>query len=226
MSDFLKKFKGIFVVEDSTAQATTVQAPTAAPTATPSSAPTAPPVANTNVYASSGARTNERFQEIMMQALAQNNQPGFDYFEYRESLKSLEKMPLDERTRYQSAYAMAQTMGATPDALRTSAQHYVSVLKGELTKFEEAHAQQRARMIGDREAEYENLDAVIKNKAEQIKQLTKEIEEANLRHDTIKTEIEQSTQKIELTKTEFEATYSVVVSKIQADVQKMAEYLK
>ena len=120
-------------------------APVETPSATPSRVSTPSPA-----YVSSGT-ANQRFTEILLTALEQNNQEGFDYFEYRESLKSLSKMPLDERTKYQSAYAMAQTMGATPEKLKTSAGHYIQVLKNELSKFEDAHSQQRARLIGDRE---------------------------------------------------------------------------
>jgi hypothetical protein len=230
MSDFLKKFKGIFVEEEPQSSNTTINNAPATPTTAPSApaATSAPIPTSTNVYASS-ARTgggNEKFQEILLTALERNNQEGFDYFEYRESLKNLAKMPLDEKTRYQSAFAMAQTMGATPDNLKNSAQHYVSVLQGELNKFEEAHAQQRVRLIGDREAESQNLEAVIQNKAEQIKQLTREIEESTQRREAIRAEIEQSTLKIEQTKTDFEATFALVVSQIQADVSKMSEYLK
>jgi chromosome segregation ATPase len=227
MSDFLKKFKGIFVVEDASAaneSSTTTSTASTAPEQKTQQVAAAP--TQTNVYATVGGRTNERFQEILLTALEKNNQEGFDYFEYRESLKNLEKMPLDEKTRFQSAFAMAQTMGATPDKLRQSAQFYVSILQAELGKFEQAHADQRARLIGDREAEYNNLEAVIKNKAEQIKQLTQEIEEATKRRSSIQAEIEQSTNKIEQTKTDFESTFQNVVSRIQSDIQKMAEYLK
>ncbi len=229
MSDFLKKFKGIFVVEDEpSTSAKTSTSGTSNPQTTLKNEPAATslPAASSNVYASASGRPNERFQEILLTALERNNQDGFDYFEYRESLKNLEKMPLDEKTRFQSAFAMAQTMGATPDKLKQSAQYYISVLQGELSKFEQAHKDQRSRLIGEREAEFKNLEAVIKNKAEQIKQLTKEIEEHTKRREQIQSEIESSTRKIEQTRVEFEATFHGVVQRIQSDIAKMTEYLK
>jgi uncharacterized protein (DUF3084 family) len=223
MSDFLKKFKGIFIAEDTAAQSPS-QA-TQPNTSTPAATPQPQTVSSTPIYVSSG-KLNERFSEILLTALEKNNQEGFDYFEFRESLKNLSKMPLDERTRYQSAFAMAQTMGATPDKLKQSASHYIQVLRNELTKFEEAHAQQRNKLIGERQVEFENLEKVIQNKAEQIKQLTKDIEESTNRREVIQKEIEQSTVKIENTRTDFEATFQVVVSQMEADIQKMGEYLK
>jgi uncharacterized protein (DUF3084 family) len=227
MSDFLAKFKGIFVVDDGTSSPTK-PAVEVAPTQTQAPAQTHTPAAPapTNVYAHTSGKSNERFQDILLTALEKNNQAGFDYFEFRESMRNLEKMPLDEKTRFQSAFAMAQTMGATPANLQASAQFYVGILKGELQKFEEAHGQQRLRLIGERESEFTNLEAVIQNKAEQIKQLTQDIEAANQRRAVIKDEIEQATVKIEQTRSDFETTYQIVVSQMQGDMQKMNEYLK
>lgn len=227
MSDFLKKFKGIFVAEEggnATPQSTAASTPATPASTTPAPERTAAPVHTPHV--SGSGKANDRFVEILLTSLEKNNQEGFDYFEFKESLKSLAKMPLDEKTRFQSAFAMAQTMGATPDKLKSSASFYLSILKGELNKFEEAHKQQRARLIGDREAELQNLQQIVQNKAEQIKQLTKDIEDSNKRIGQIKGEVESSTVKIENTRLDFEATYAVVVSQIEADLQKIAEYLK
>ena len=71
------------------------------------------------------------------------NIEGFDYLEYKQSLKSLAKMPMDERTRFQSAYAMAQTMGASVGHLIKTAQHYIDILAAEEKKFETALANQK-----------------------------------------------------------------------------------
>ena len=54
---------------------------------------------------------------------------GFDYLEYKQSLQSLEKMNMDNQTRYQSAFAMAQTMGAKAKNLIDSAQYYLKVMQ-------------------------------------------------------------------------------------------------
>ena len=40
-------------------------------------------------------------------------------------------MPMDEQTRFQSAFAMAQTLGATTEHLMHSANHYLEILKKE-----------------------------------------------------------------------------------------------
>ena len=226
MSDFIKKFKSVFIVEEAgdTTQNTQKESQHPAemsappPKSTPSAMPSSPAT-------SVNGTVNERFVEILATALEKNNQEGFDYFEFRQALKNLAKMPMDEQTRFQSAYAMAQTMGVTPAKLVDSAKFYLGILNGEQNHFAEAHAQQKAKLIGNREEEAKNLDASNQQKTEQIKQLTQEIEQNRLRSEQIRNEISESTLKIESTRADFEATFTNVVAQIQDDVAKIQQHL-
>lgn len=228
MSDFIKKFKSVFVVEEEGGAEQNNNSGSQHPAEM-----TAPPAksssGNANVSTAKEGVTgsiNDKFVEVLASALERNNQEGFDYFEFRQALKNLAKMPMDEPTRFQSAYAMAQTMGVTPVKLVESAKHYLSVLNGEQTRFSEAHAQQKAKLIGNREEEAKNLDASIQQKAEQIKQLTAEMEQNRQRSEQIRKEISESTVKIESTKADFEATFANVVAQIQDDVTKIQQHIK
>lgn len=220
MSDFLKKFKSVFIVED---ENTSTQNKNQAQQ--PNSPATSPPPQQVETPAPAGS-VSSKFVEILSAALEKNNQQGFDYFEFRQALRNLAKMPMDEATRFHSAYAMAQTMGVTPDKLVESAKFYLNVLANEQAKFNEAHAQQRARLIGNREEEVKNLEAMMQQKAEQIKQLTQQIEEHRQRSEQIRKEISDSTVKIENTKADFEATFASVTGHIQEDISKIQQYLK
>ena len=223
MSDLLKKFKSVFVVEEENSNKQTT--PAAAETPNPQQqVPAPPPVAPRSV--SEGGAVTDKFVQILLGALEKNNQQGFDYFEFRQSLKNLAKMPMDEVTRFHSAYAMAQTMNVTPAKLIESAQFYLNVLMGEQSKFNEAHAQQRAKLIGNREDEVKNLEAMILNKTEQIKQLTQQIEEHKRNSEQIRSEIGESTVKIENTKADFEVTFNSVAGQIQEDIAKIQQHLK
>lgn len=220
MSDFLKKFKSVFIVEDenaSTQNTNQAQQPT--------SPATSPPPQQVETSAATGS-VSDKFVEILSAALEKNNQQGFDYFEFRQALRNLAKMPMDEATRFHSAYAMAQTMGVTPEKLVESAKFYLDVLAKEQAKFSEAHAQQRARLIGNREEEVKNLEAMMQQKAEQIKQLTQQIEEHRQRSEQIRQEISDSTVKIETTKADFEATFAAATGHIQEDIGKIQQFLK
>jgi len=228
MSDIFKKFKSVFVVEEESgeAQSKNQTQPTSQHPAEMTAPPSRPRTESSAPAASPSGSVSDKFVEILAAALEKNNQEGFDYFEFRQALKNLAKMPMDEQTRFHSAYAMAQTMGVTPAKLVESAKFYLNVLTNEQAKFNEAHAQQRSRLIGNREEEVKNLEAAMQQKAEQIQQLSREIEEHRQRSEQIRKEISDSTVKIETTKADFEATFANVTAHIQEDIGKIQQYLK
>lgn len=228
---FADKLKSIFFVEEETSKQKK-----AAPTskkkeekAAPKSAPKtkSSPSTSAEVPTSEGkGQATSKFIEIMFGAMEKHNLDGFDYIEYKESLKSLEKMPMDEQTRFQSAFAMAKTMGATPQKLIDAASHYLKVLEHEEKKFEQALENQRTRQIGGREKQIKDLEVGIQQKAKHIKKLTKEIEQSQKQLEGIKSEISGAVSKVETTKNNFIASYQVVVTQIKGDIEKMKKYLK
>jgi cell division septum initiation protein DivIVA len=231
MSDFFNKLKNVFIVEDPNAPQTpqpknntptTAERPVASPSANYTPAPT-----NASAPMSSGnGQVNDKFFEVLAKAMEAANQDGFDYFEFKQALANLKNVPMDDATRFKSAFAMSQAMGVTADKLINSAAYYVDVLKNEQNKFVQAAANQRQSQVGDKQAQSDNLEAVMRQKAEQIKQLTAEIEQHRKEVDSIKTDISQAVVKVEQTSRDFDATYQLLVGQIQADVNSMKSYLK
>ena len=164
--------------------------------------------------------------EVLFKAMEQNNVEGFDYLEFKQSLNSLKKMPMDDQTRYQSAYAMAQTMGVTVERLLQTGQHYLDVLKQEEQKFEAAVNNQKARQIGEKEQHILKLEEAIKAKAEQIKQLTVEIEADQTKAKQLKQEMTEATVKVETTRNNFVASYEALVQQIRHDLDNIKNFLK
>lgn len=220
MSDFLSKLKGIFIV----------QAPTdgkAAEATSSKTEDTAKPATTPKVeVATPTGKVSDKFYEILFGAMETNNQPGFDYLEYKKSLQTLAKMPMDEATRYSSAYAAAQAMGVSSQALNDSAQFYLNVLKTEDSKFQESVNAQRQKQIGSKEKAITDLDATIKAKGEQIAKLTQEIAVHQEDMSKMKAEISEAVVKIETTLSDFHATYSDLIGQIGQDVENMKKYLK
>ncbi|MDZ4680104.1 MAG: hypothetical protein SH848_07755 [Saprospiraceae bacterium] len=164
--------------------------------------------------------------EVLFKAMEQNNVEGFDYLEFKQSLNSLKKMPMDEQTRYQSAYAMAQTMGVTVERLLQTGQHYLDVLKQEEQKFETAVNNQKAKQIGEKEQHILKLEESIKAKAEQIKQLTVEIEADQAKAKQMKQEMTEASVKVETTRSNFVASYEALVQQIRSDLDNIKNFLK
>ena len=171
-------------------------------------------------------KATEKFLQVLFGAMEKANLPGMDYLEYKQSLQSLAKMPMEDSVRYQSAFAMAQTMGATPQKLIESANHYLEVLKGEQSKFEQVLIKQTKDRIGNRQETLNNLEGIIQQKTEQIKKLTAEIEHHRQEMEQIRQELKEASAKVEATKYDFIASYNALVAQILGDVESMKKYLK
>jgi hypothetical protein len=226
MSDFLKKLKGVFVVEDPNAPAAPAKPQsTATPAATSqSSAPIQTPTPSVS-YTSGSGKANDKFLEVLFKAMEAANAPGFDYFEFKQALNNLKNVPMDDVTRFKSAYAMAQTMGASKDTLLNTAGSYLKVLQQEQAKFQDAANNQMQGQVGNKKAQIDNFDAAIKQKQAEIQRMTAEIDQHRKEMETLKQDISQSTAKVSQTIADFEATYTYLVSQIQGDVNNMKQYL-
>lgn len=171
-------------------------------------------------------KVTPKFTDVLLKALEANNLDGFDYQEYKQSLASLKKMSMEEATMYKSAFAMAQTMKASPEQLIKTAQHYINVLEKEEQKFEQALVNQRNVQIGGKDKEIKLLNDTIKSKAAQIKKLTQEIEQHQKKVEKLKGEMNQAALKVETTKNNFIASFNSLVGQIKLDVENMKKYLK
>jgi uncharacterized protein (DUF3084 family) len=215
-----KNIKSLFIVEEDEQGKQKEQPRQKTPTGTPKPEP-----ATTAETGGQGQVTQE-FTEILFKAMEQANPPGFDYLEFKQSLQSLKKMAMDDATRYQSAFAMAQTMGATGEQLRQSAQSYLNILKNEEQKFAQAVDNQRSKLIGNRQSEIGQLEQIIQSKSEQIKRLNEEIESHKKQVAQLQQEMSEATVKVETTQRNFIASYNVLAGQIETDVQNMQQYLK
>ncbi len=219
------KLKSIFIVDDGEGKKEKPVAKKSAPSPQAKSSNTKAPTPSSPATPSSG-KVNKKFTDVLLRAMEANNLDGFDYLEFKQSLKSLEKMPMDEATRFKSAYAMAQTMGATPDHLIKTANHYVRVLLEEQSKFGQALANQRTKQIGDKENQIKQFENVIKEKTTRIEQMKAEIEKHTKDMKTLKGEISNAAVKVESTKNDFHASFNLIVGKIKKDIDSMKSFLK
>ncbi|GAB1396313.1 hypothetical protein MASR1M65_10900 [Saprospiraceae bacterium] len=221
--EIFKNLKSIFIVEEGADKATEPGS-TKTPATTnenTNNSPTAPPT----VTVSEG-KPEDRFIKVLYEAIKKQGKDGFDYLEFQESLESLEKLSMDEQTRYQSAFAVAKTMGATPASLIEAANYYMSVLHNEEKAFEETLKSQMQLQVGDKQSEKQKLQEKIVAQNAQIAALQKEISQHQSQLDNIDKQISDASTKIETTKNNFIASYNQLVDKITQDIEKMKQYLK
>lgn len=177
---------------------------------------------NSNVTGSVDAAIVEK----LLAAIENNNLDGFDYLEFKKALKALEKIPMDEATKYRSTYAAASTMGATLDSLLETINHYIGVLDTENSTFTKAFEGQLVAKIGNKEKEITQFEAVVNEKSEKIKQLTNEITKHQNQIEELKKLIADSSHKITKTQNDFKISYLHLRTQIEQDAQKIKEYIK
>lgn len=171
-------------------------------------------------------KPDTKFIDILLKAVEKNNLDGFDYLEYKSSLQSLSGMDMDEETKYKSSLAMAQTMGATPEKLIKTANHYISTLNNEKSKFQEALKGQKAKQVTGKETSIVQIEKGIAGKMNKIAELQKEIENDKKKVAEMKASINKAAAKVQETSDSFHYAYNVVTGQILADIEKMQKYLK
>ena len=58
---------------------------------------------------------DEKSQQILLKAIKNANQEGFDYLEFLVSVAKLKDMQMDEATALKSAFSTASSFGVTKD---------------------------------------------------------------------------------------------------------------
>ena len=220
-----KNIKSLFIREDETPQTATgapaqAKAPTTAAPLPPPSPSQTPPVVSGNTA------LDQRMFDSLQKTLEDNNLPGFDFLEFRNSLKTLAGIIPDEATRYQSAYATAATMGVTADKLLESARFYQGLLEKERDNFNKAVNQQVDQNVTAKQKEVANLQVLIRQKSEEVARLTREIAAHQEEMATAAGVISEAEEKIENTKNTFQHTMNTVLNQIQTDSANIERYLK
>lgn len=213
-NDLLKKIKGLFIVSDGETSAETINN-------TPANDVTTNYAGTVSVSDDGNVVMNEKHVQMLMTAIQQNNMEGFDYLEYKNSLKSISNVISDEAMRYKSAFEMAKTMGLDKKKLLDSAAFYLNVLGGEQKKFLDAIENQKSKQIQGRVNTIEDLDNKIVEKKKTIEQLNKDLESINEQMSVLKKEINEEVTKIEVTNKQFMASYEYVTSQIKEDIEKI-----
>lgn len=220
-----KKLKSLFVIEEGEAspEGKTVTTENNTGTKTENSTvhktPTVTPLPGVQ------GKVQDKFLEVLFEALQSSNQKGFDYLEFKDFLRSLANVPMDDGTRFKSAFATAQTMGATKENILTSAKQYISILGKEETKFKEALSGQRDKNLTGKQDEIKNLEKSIQENEAEIEKRKTDIESHRKQITTLEQEINTASEKLAQTASDFGATYQALLSQIQDDVKNIESHL-
>ncbi len=189
------------------------------------------PVANTIPVVPPTVRTGEvdrKFVDHFAELLEKANLPGPDYFEFKQALKSMEGLGLNEEKQFQASWASFKAMAAgvtDTSVLTSSANHYGNVLNKDRENFLKDVEKANDDRIGSLKQESKKLQEDTKTYAQHIMDLKKKIDASNDRLEKINDEIEEQTDKINTNRDSFDLTYQSMVDQINADVEKIGRYL-
>lgn len=211
--DVAKKLKSLFWTEDDDE----TQAPAA----------NAQPAAGASAPLSSAGKGQKdgNVARTLTAAIDEANIEGYDYYEFAKTLDALKPTIPAEQTLFQTAFASASVMGATKAKLIETANHYLSILETKQKEFDDSAKQRFDQNVTKREEELPDIDAKIKEKNEQIRKLTAEINEFTLSKTSVANEIADNRAKIEQVRSNFVATLQVFTGKIKSDIDKIQKYL-
>jgi Na+/phosphate symporter len=171
--------------------------------------------------------TNEdkRSASFILSKLAEKQKPGFDYLRFKRSLKAMEKLPMDEATRFQSAFAAALALDVSKEELMKTAQYYIDYLKQEKGRFAEEAELRMVKKVKDREQQVVHVQEMIDKYREKVQQLQEQISNYEAKVIAAKSEMDEERQRIDSSLVLFNTTCDLMMQDIEADLEKLSTYL-
>jgi uncharacterized phage infection (PIP) family protein YhgE len=196
-------------------------------------APASPAPAGSNAAPLSAApaptgTVDAKFAEHFAGVLAKNNLPGPDYFEFRETLRSLASLGLSEDQQYQAAWASFKALGGAPDVARltSTANQYLAILGKDRESFGQSVEAAIAERVGGLQREQQQLQADSETLTRQLAEIQQKLAANATRLAAIGGEVAEQSGRLNQNRQNYEATYGHFTSQIRADLAKIAQYLK
>ncbi len=238
-----RKILGFFIKEDenqpgaSVAGTSAAGVPVAGTPAPGSSLPATPVVPRPPVSApasgsapvgSVSGTVDPKFAQHFADVLAQNNPPGPDYFEFRETLRSLSNLGLTEDKQYQAAWASFKALAGTTDVstLTNTANQFVVALSKDRDAFGKSVEAAIAERVGGLQNEQKRLQTENEALAKQLLAIQQQIDANTNRLTAIGGEVEQQSTKITQNRQNYDVTFAHFTDQIKGDIAKITQYLK
>lgn len=188
------------------------------------------PVSTPPTPAASSAVTgavDPKFAEHLANVLAQNNPPGPDYFEFRETLRSLANLGLSEDKQFQAAWASFKALGGSNDVgtLTKTANQYIGALNNDRDAFGKSVDAALADRVGGLQNEQKRLQTENDALAKQLVEIQQKIDANADRLTAIGGDINEQSAKITQNRQSYETTFAHFMEQIKRDLAKITQYL-
>ena len=228
-----RKILGFFIKEEDS-DTTATGKPATSPAAGGSPAPAVPrPPASATTPNPAPATTatgavDPKFAQHFADVLAQNNPPGPDYFEFRETLRSLSNLGLPEEKQYQAAWASFKALAGTADMsmLTNTANQYIAALSKDRDAFGKSVEAAIAERVGGLQNEQKRLQTENEALAKQLLAIQQQIDANNNRLTSIGGDITEQSARITQNQQNYDVTFAHFTEQIKGDIAKITQYLK
>ena len=227
-----RKILGFFIREDETGTpAAGTPSPAGSPMpGTPTATVPRPPenVTIPNPAPVNSGTIDPKFAQHFADVLAQNNPPGPDYFEFRETLRSLSSLGLPEDKQYQAAWASFKALAGTTDVstITNTANQYVSALSKDRDAFGKSVEAAVAERVGGLQNEQKRLQTENGSLAKQLLAIQQQIDANSNRLTAINGEVTEQSAKITQNRQNYDVTHAHFTDQIKGDITKITQYLK
>lgn len=161
---------------------------------------------------------DSKFIDLLESVIEKNNQPGQDYFEFKQAVENMNALPMDEKTKFLTVYQVLSLQGCTKVNLITSLDKYISMIQSEKAAFDE-----------EMKSEYTSKVQSKLLKAEEAKKeldsLTKRLSELNSSILVLSQEAQAEEMKIRATESNFKASADVIISEMISDKEKINNFI-
>jgi len=166
------------------------------------------------------------FTEQLKDAMERADLPGQQtYLAFSKALKNMEKLPMDESTKFQAAFATLQATGCDVNQLRESFSYFGGILDAEKDKFEEALHATFGDSVVEKEKQIKQLTEENNEHAAEIRKLTETITANQGTIARLQDELTEVNGKLRQKENSFMEAYRMMKQQLQSDAQKINTYL-
>lgn len=166
------------------------------------------------------------FLEQLKEAMDSADLPGQQtYLAFSKALKNMEKLPMDEATKFQAAFATLQATGSNVNQLTESFSYFGGILDAEKDKFEEALHATIGNSVVEKEDEIKKLTEENEEHSAEIKRLTESVAANQNAIVRLQGELSEVNNKLKQKENSFMEAYRMMKQQLQSDAQKINTYL-
>lgn len=173
------------------------------------------PVSSTTVQ----GVADTKFIDLLEGIIEQNNQPGQDYFEFKQAVENMNSLPMDERTKFQTVYTVLSLQGCKKDILLASLDKYIQLIQNEKSSFD-------SEMKSEYTAKVQSKLAKAEESKKELDALTKRLTELNSSILALSQEAQTEEMKIRATEANFKASADVIISEMIGDKDKINNFIQ